>query len=888
MSTTTNRALTPPSLPPAPTSPSLAKRKRTEPDAVIANGASPAAPAKLANGAPPSLQTALEDVLSILKSYDTQPSILAHPLATSAARAASGEADTKRAKLSPPAGPSSITTLVHSGAYPSLEAFAKDVEDATTDILASAGVDELATAPPTLEETRLQSGVLAFRKLSMSLVAREQPRRAHIETKKKPQDGTPDDTGGQNEKTSPVKVESSESRTVLTLFGSAQGPKQLFSSLQQPRSVTPLDGASGLDLSVKVTLPLRESTLPNIISTTEVFPLPDDVDEKRKANATIGKVFKAPAHLPQLSPPKLAKPLSTKGNVVTFAPPEVSKPSRKGSHSYATQNLATSNWLGYGGADVPKDPTSPNEKKKSRQRALSMGEAQQPPSESTLVAIKQAKEDALFRSAYSSFAPSRDDTTAVVPEETKNMVWWQKVGEKRFNEVFPIDPELLGLGELPDTAVDGIVENEEEAFKEAVDTFEPIEGGLFADTEANTVLDKDTEEVLHEISELLETLASHQRIRNSSLATNPRTPVIQNSSLASLAGSPSTPSSDEIDVYQMLKSQLTLMVSQLPPYAVAKLNGDQLDELNISRTLVVENRAARGVLEDDQSSRLAKAPVAAPAATPTLNRMVSSGSGTHSHYPPGSSQYGRSTPSIHAGARPVQSGPNYFPQQPAVARSPSIQYQRSTSGSQVYQTPASSYATPRPSFSTSQAYGQQTPRNSYTQNPAGQYYSQRSSQPSSYAGAQSQYFGSTPQTQPQTRYPQPTQNGYFQRSQNVAPMYGATPNNQTRTASPLKAAPPAGQPAYGARPSYGPGGQMRSTYYPPSQYGTAQPHTPVAPSTTGFSTNPQQAMLERQQASQAQARLAAQNSFNRQGSGTPQPPQNGQYGGPPNGTPMAT
>ncbi|KAJ4348348.1 uncharacterized protein N0V89_009722 [Didymosphaeria variabile] len=887
MSTTINGALSLPSLPPAPTSPSLAKRKRTETDVPITNGASPVAPTKLVNGAAPSLQTALEDMISILKSYDTEPSILAHPVTSPAARAASGEADTKRAKLSSPASPSNIITLVQNGAYTSLEAFAEDVEEATADILACSGVGELATAPPTLEETQLQSGVLAFRKLSKSLVAREEIRRAHVETQQETQDGTPGDTEGQDEEAS-TKVESPESRTVLTLFGSAQGPKQLFSSLQQPRLVAPHDGASALDLSVKIALPLRESTLPNIISTTEVFPLPDDVDDKRKANATIGKVFKAPTHLPQLNPPKLAKALTTKGNVVTFAPPEVPKPSRKGSHSYATQNLATSNWLGYGGADMPKDPTSPNEKKKSRQRALSMGEAQQPPSESTLVAVKQAKEDALFRSAYSSFAPSRDDTTAVVPEETKNMVWWQKVGEKRFNEVFPIDPELLGLDGSSDLAIDITDDNEEEAFQEAVDTFEPVEGGLFADAEAKTELDKDTEDVLHEISELLETLASHQRIRNSSLATNSRTPVIQNSSLASLAGSPSTPSSDEIDVYQMLKSQLTLMISQLPPYAVAKLNGDQLEELNISRTLIVENRAARGVLEDTQSSRLATAPVAAPAATPTLNRMVSSGSGTHSHYPPGSTQYGRSTPSMHTSARPVQSGPNYYPQQQSVARSPSMHYQRSSSGSQVYQAPTSSYATPRPSFPAAQAYGQQTTRTSFTQNPPGQYYSQRSSQSSNYAGAQSQFYGSTPQGQPHNRYSQPTQNGYYQRSQNVAPMYGATPNSQTRTASPLKAAPSATQPSYGARPGHGSGGQMRSTYYPPSQYGNTQPHTPVAPSTTGISTNPQQMMLDRQQAQQTQARLAAQNSFSRQGSGTPQPPPNGQYGGQANGTPMAT
>ena len=70
MATTANGALTPPSLPPAPTSPSLAKRKRTETDAATLNGASSAAPAKLADRVPPPLQAALEDILSVLKRYD--------------------------------------------------------------------------------------------------------------------------------------------------------------------------------------------------------------------------------------------------------------------------------------------------------------------------------------------------------------------------------------------------------------------------------------------------------------------------------------------------------------------------------------------------------------------------------------------------------------------------------------------------------------------------------------------------------------------------------------------------------------------------------------------------------------------------------------------------
>ena len=82
---------------------------------------------------------------------------------------------------------------------------------------------------------------------------------------------------------------------------------------------------------------------------------------------------------------------------------------------------------------------------------------------------------------------------------------------------------------------------------------------------------------------------------------------------------------------------------------------------------------------------------------------------------------------------------------------------------------------------------------------------------------------------------------------------------------------------------------MRSTYYGPSQY--AAPQTPAAAAAAAYNGvpgNPQQMMLERQQAQQAQARLAAQNSFSssRQGSGTPQPPNGSMYGA--NGASMST
>ncbi|KAJ4365834.1 hypothetical protein N0V83_008455 [Neocucurbitaria cava] len=885
----TNGTLTPPSLPPATTSPSIAKRKHIGPHTITLNGASVSAQGKAANGTTYTSQMVLKDILAVLKSYDTQPSILAHPITSAITRSPSGEADSKRAKLTPPAGSSTITSLIQDGSYDSLQALEKDVENATTEILAFSGGSESSALAASPAETTLQAQVLAFRKIAKSLIDREEARKAQFEVEDVDVDAEGEDEIPKEEGTPvPIKEEEPnipESRTVLTLYGSAP-PKQLFSSLQQPHRVQPADGTSTLDASVKVTLPLRETNLPNMISTTEVYPLSDPADSKKKKTSTIGEIFRAPAHLPQISPPKSTRPTTAKGNnTITFAPLEAPKPRRKGSQSYAHQNLSSGFWLGYGGVDMPKDQTSPTAKQKSRQRALSMGEAQQPPSGAILVAVQQAKEDALFRSAYSSFAPTRDDSSAVIPEETKNMVWWQKVGEKRFNETFPVDPALLGAEEVTDTDVNGVT-HEDEGFEEAVANFVPVEEDALPGAEEKSEEEKDTDELLKEISELLETLASYQRIRNSSLTTNPLTPVVQNSSLATLAGSPSTPSTEEVDVYQILKSQLTLLISQLPPYAVAKLNGDQMDELNISRTILFDTKEYKGVLEEDQLSRLAKAP---PVAVPTPATLTRAGSGAHAHYPGSSTQYSRPNPSVpQSGARPV------YPQQQSLHRSSSMHLQRSPSGqTQSFQAGGASYAPPaRPSYSATPSYNQQTPRPAYGSTASGLYQSQRSAQPSAFGG--SQYFNSTPQTQPQNRYTQQqTQNGYFSRSQNVAPMYNTAQTPQARTGSPMKPGQTPSLSSMTSRPGYGTpvgGGQMRSTYYGPSQYGTAP--APSTPTTyNGMASNPQQMMIDRQQAqvaAQSQARLAAQNSFSsRQGSGTPQPP-NGSYSGQVNGASMST
>ncbi|KAH7138150.1 hypothetical protein B0J11DRAFT_8362 [Dendryphion nanum] len=891
---TTNGILTPPSLPAAPASLSPVKRKRLDNEpAPLTNGnsgvASTPLKGKLRNGASRSLPLIVEDIVSVLRSYDTQPSILDNAIVSATARSSSGESESKRTKLSPSSGSSSISELARSGSYKSLEALEHDVEIAAANVMPDLATSQRTAVQMSLDDIKLQTKVLAFQKLASDLIAREKERAPDSE----PSEGavTKSTEDVENEEEQDVQVKEGdfpEGRTVLTLYGSAQGPKQLFSSLQKPTRVSGEHTLSGLDTAPQVLLPLREATLPNIISTSEIFPSGDEDLHDQSKPRTIGQVCKPPGHLAQLSPPKHAKPLTTRGNTVTFVPQDVlQKPSRAGAHMFANQNLATGHWLGYGGVDKPKDPTSPTAKQKSRQRALSTGEAQLPPSEATLVAVQQAKEDALFRSVYSSFAPSRDDSTTIVPEEAKNKVWWQKVGEKRFAETFPIDPALVEPEKPAEAEANGTTDEAEE-FRKMVENFEDYEEKPFGETE-ETEEEKSTTEILKEISELIEILASHQRNRNASLATNPRTPIIQNASLATLAGSPSTPSSEEIDVYQILKSQLSLMISQLPPYAVAKLNGDQLEELNISRTILIETHDSAGVLEDDHIPRVSKASVT-PAATPSLSRMASSGS---THFPASNSQYNRPAPSMHtSAARPVPATPGYFPQQQPALRSPSVHYQRQPSiPGPHFQTPGATYAasTPRQNYPNAPAYGQPTPRASYSQPAPSSYYSQRPAQPV-YGTANPQYY-QTPQTQHQNRYPQaaqpPAQNGYYQRQPSVGSYgYGAAPSPLPRTESPMKTNPPITQQSYpGPRPAYGAptsNGQMRSTYYPPSmpqtsQYGGAQPSTPTTVGTPGYN---QQMMMDRQQqqaAAQSQARIAAQNSF-RQGSGTPQPPPNPQYG----------
>ncbi|KAF2086270.1 hypothetical protein K490DRAFT_74515 [Saccharata proteae CBS 121410] len=901
MATTTNGALTP-SPPPhepisSPESSTTTKRKRD----LVNSNAHQKADAVSTTRTGQHVDALLRDVRDILKSYDATTAILDHTFSTDETRSLSGEPSAKRTKLAQPGAETTINANIDASAYTSLDELAQDVRK----VCAQIRVSTASQSPPA--QVRLEAAILAFEKALKNIIIRESQRNPSVQSADF-EHGEPSINGAAKVKAEVVDDEMdlfSDSKSVLTLFASAQGNKQLFSSLQQPVRVGGVageDSSNGLDTSVKVTVPLNEIGLPNMISTTKIVPAHTETAVSgQKAGPTFGEVFGPPPKFRELKAPMPASQSAARGSTVVWGPPEfVSKSSRRGS-AYASQKLSTADWLSYGGLDVSKEPNSPSAKRKQRDRALSTGEVNPPPSEEALAAAQKAKADALFRSVYSTFAPSRDDGVAVIPEETKNQVWWKKIGEKRFHQAFVIDPALFDA--QPGEAMEESNEVDEvETFKEAAECFEPEELNIpnsnsVKKTDEEAKHDKDVEEILRDISELLETLYSYQRIRYTTLAPSSRTPATQDNS-----PNPMTPSSGEIDVYKMLKDQLSLMISQLPPYAVAKLNGDQLAELNISRNIVIETPEYRGVMEEDQVSKLAKsAAISAAAGATPIPRPVSA---THS-YAPAVSQYSR-TPSqpFVSGAKPAAS---YYPQQQPPQRSPSIHYPR-TSTAQPYQTP-SAY-TARPTYAATQAYGQQTPRpTAYGQTPAAyaanpqqqQYYTPRPSQQ-----PYGQYY-QAPQSQVQGRYAAPAAAAYPPR-QPTAPLYSYTAQSPSvRTASPLKSGAPAYAPsrppsasAPYATPSAGP---HQRSYYQPGPPPASQPYgsqappgapaTPVGPS--GYHTSmtaQQEAAMVRgaygQVQAQQQARLQAQ-SITRQGSGTPQPPapeQNGGYGGGASGTPV--
>ena len=613
-----------------------------------------------------------------------------------------------------------------------------------------------------LNELRLQAGVLAFRKVLINLVLRESGDGHPEKVKKRVEDDQNIDSLAEqplaDEKSdSGLTEDVQEPKTVLTLLANASGPRQLFSSLQRPVRVNSTRQANHLDTSVHVSLPLSGANLPHILSTTQITPV--HTGNKRKlasksSVSTLKDIFTPPAHLPPIQTPKSTKSSSNRSTTISWLPQaRAPQKTRLSVQTYPTQNLSTGQWLGYGGVELPREPFSPEAKRKQRDRALSTGEANPPPTQDALAAIEVAKRDALFRSAYSSFAPNHDDSVAIIPEKVKSRVWWHKMNERRSVEHFALDP---ALGEASnDSLISPMAQSsvsESDEFKEAAENFEPVSVDDVVRRSTDAQENKEVQGLLDEISELLETLYSYQRIRQSTIASPGRPPIAQSASLQTNMGSGSEPSGSEFDVYKMLKSQLSLMVSMLPPFAVAKLNGEQLADLGMSRKIVIETKDYKGVMEEDQLSKLARTSTSLG----TANRVMH-GQPTAQHSP-ATSNYSRPS----SGARQGHVAPSYYPQQQPPARTPAISHQRHSGYAQSYHTPNSiSKSTYRPmhtNYDNQNAKFSQQPNYSHI-NSVQQYQQQRSQQGYPYS----------PHHYPQAAMPQ---------GRNYAQM--ANPANQVR------------------------------------------------------------------------------------------------------------
>lgn len=706
-------------------------------------------------------------------SIDVEPSILKFPLAEVQIKE---EHQAKRQKSVDPSLRSNIADKIAAGEYTKLDELVDDVTGAIEKSISDLESRESEEDEDTKAVAKSISKLHEFKRKAMELFRREQ---AYPRTASESAVGTGNDEDGE---------------IVLSLVGYAPQERRLFSSL-------PL--SKGIDLT--------DAALPSGLSIARVAPS----ETHEKSTKSLGELFGSPRALPPLQPPKPPK-TQAKSNNLDFYHPALSEASRHRGNNYFNTKLTAGYYLDYSNA-TPSSRTVP----KQRERAESL--AGKRPS---IAELATSEVESLFRGAFSSFAPTKDDSTAVVPSNIAGRVWWQRTGQRNFERM--IEAEYYGKDEQ--TKSKNEMEIDEDAIRDAIENWDDslVDPSLESIMGSKTEEQRDADEILEEVSDMIETLASYQRIRNLTL------PNSQNRSSSDpvngdmLANEGPQPSEQEQATYEVLKAQLALIVKTLPPYAVAKLNGDQLDELLISTKVQVQSDQYKGTMEEDdagvqariraqQAAHAAQAQQAQQAqARPAPQRTASVSGGQYPNQYQAAAQYG--TPGrTPAHQQMYRTGPN-----------PNFQQQRN------FTAPPGQHRPPQPNQYTRQNgfQSQFATQLAKAQTPYGHQNMPQ------YAGQQRPQYGQTPQ--------QGTPNPRFYQQQNFPAPATPTPTN------------------YGG---YANGAQQRNMT---PQMGQRQPFSPSAnaqqnrfstpsqgPGLTGYHTvipeAQQQRILE-----QAKARVAAQ------------------------------
>lgn len=802
--------------------------------------------------------------------FDTTPSILERSLSK---QADSKEPQAKRAKSD---DTSTILARAATNAYSSLDDIVSDIKVASDTLIDELqlpdGSNRSQYTPLSPRESQLATHITLFIKKAEDLVQRQKAQDEMKSAREEPEKSANMSSflmnGNSPKPSTQISTTPGDHKLVLTLYGNAPGAKQLFSSLQE--TVKMPNG------TIKAPQPLREIGLPPGINTTQIVPIDSSgaMDDKKRLQ-TLGDLFSTSTSSLPFQPPKPLRASPAKGLAIGWSQPSISENARsRNSQSYYSQQISSGQWLEYSGTSDLPDP-----KRKQKERALSLSGVKVPTSEVESAEQESAKLEALFRSAYSSFAPTKDDSAAVVPEGTISKIWWQRVGGKSFERLVNNMENVRLLESDADGMILDPIDDEDEKFKDAVANWDEVIDPSLQDsapaTDDKSIEERDVEEVLEGISELLETLNSYQRNRNLALTAVPRSTNVLSGSDAS---SPSNPTEAETATYSILKSQLTLMISTLPPYAVAKLNSDQLSDLNISTKIPVLTDVHKGVLEEDEYAARAKVAAMTTAASSRHTPATSH------HRASSSSLYGNQYSSS---SRPPAPPAQYYAQSQTPVRAPATNMPRPPST--VGPVP---YAAPRPLSGTNyrpqQSYGTPTyPHQMPRAGPTQQY----SAAPQAYYQTPTAPKYSQPSNVPQTA-PQPVRyqpsGPLFPRSSQAAPNginYGY-PNGTPAARQPSPQKPV--QPYSSHLPPAPPQQQQQRPYAPPAQaipqtyYGNTLPNgsnppmTPQAPpqpktalGPTGYHTvmtsadqaslmERQRAQLAQQQGVQHQARNAAQ------------------------------
>ncbi|KAF7562549.1 hypothetical protein G7046_g1607 [Stylonectria norvegica] len=687
----------------------------------------------------------IQSYFDVLSSFDISPPILKRSLQEPSTE---DEPQTKRQKSAELGVSSTISDKVANNAYAHLEDLKADVVSAAQASLAESK-SASSEASNTAQNKIAMERIAEFKEKALQLLRRE---KAYPRIASEPLSV---EDGGQE---SPQKGE-----VVLSLIGYAPQERRLFSSL-------PLSHDVDLD----------DISLPQGMSLTQVVP-----SMPQERTQTLGDLFASPRTLPPLQPPKQPK-TQAKGNNLDFYHPELTDKSKYRSNSYFTTKLSAGYYLDYSNA-------TPSSQIKTKQRERAQSLAGKKPS---TIELEMSEMESLFRGAFSSFAPCKDDSAAVIPSSVAARMWWQRNGQRNFQNLIEVeyyeeaDEEATGSiqtqQELDEAAIQDAIENWDD---DAIDpSLDDIMGTKRDDQE------KEVNEILEEVTDLIETLSSYQRIRNLTLPNSTNRQSSDPVTGDMLANAGPQPSEEEQATYQVLKAQLALIIKTLPPFAVAKLNGDQLEDLLISTKVQVQTDQYKGVMEEDEAAvqaRIRSQQAAAQAnIRPSAQRTPSISAVPYANqYTPGN-QYGtpNRTPALPQQYYRPGVTPSYPPQQrampPAQPRPPQPnQYTRPNGYPNQYATQLAKAQTPyghqsMPQYASQQRppYGQ-LPAQQATPNPRFSYQSGFPQQPGTPSqGAYGAYTNGSA-VPPRTMSPQVQQRQQYSASPNVqhTQRYVATP-----------------------------------------------------------------------------------------------------------------